>query len=126
MTSRAPEPNSSGVGKRTVRGRKAASSKIASRKSPRGDLSIADALKRLKKAQLREPFEFWSGGDASEMPAKVGDVRSALEGWMSEPAGAVERAAGARVTTWGQSLPSNGSSSSAVPSKTAPEPTTSP
>ena len=33
-----------------------------------------------------------------------------------EPAGALEMAAGARATTWGQSLVSNGSSSSAVPS----------
>ena len=91
MTPRSPEPNSSGIRKRTVRGGKAASSKIAARRASRGDLSIAEALKRLKKAQLAEPFRFWSDAGSDEMPAKVGELRSALEGMMSEPERAVER-----------------------------------
>ena len=91
MTPRSPEPNSSGIRKRTVRGGKAASSKIAARRASRGDLSIAEALKRLKKAQLAEPFRFWSDAGSDEMPAKVGELRSALEGMMCEPERAVER-----------------------------------
>lgn len=90
MTPRSPEPNSSRVRKRTVRSA-GASPKIAPRKASRGDLSVAAALKRLKKAQLVEPFRFWCDSTSAELPVKVAELRSALEGWMSEPERAVER-----------------------------------
>jgi hypothetical protein len=68
-----------------------ASPKVAPRKASRGDLSVAAALKRLKKAQLAEPFRFWCDSASPEIPVKVAELRSALEGWMSEPERAVER-----------------------------------
>ncbi|MDG1490406.1 MAG: helicase-associated domain-containing protein [Planctomycetota bacterium] len=91
MTERSPEPNSSGVSSRTVRIQKGTAAGLAARRSSRGDLAVSAALKRLKKAQLREPFEFWAGGDSTESPAKVAELRGALEGWMCEPQRAVER-----------------------------------
>ena len=91
MTARSPEPDSSGVTKRSVRSQNRTSSGTVPRRSVRGDLSVSAALKRLKKAQLREPFEFWSGGEFSESPARVGELRTTLEGWMCEPERAVER-----------------------------------
>ncbi len=91
MNARSPEPESSGVRRRSVRSQKGSSPGVAARRSIRGDLSVHVALKRLKKAQLLEPFEFWSGGGATESPAKVGELRSALEAWMCEPQRAVER-----------------------------------
>lgn len=91
MTARSPEPDSSSVSSRTVRSQKGTAAGLAARRSNRGDLPVSAALKRLKKAQLREPFEFWAGGDSTESPAKVAELRSALEGWMCEPQRAVER-----------------------------------
>ena len=40
---------------------------------------------------LAEPFRFWCDSGTAELPAKVGEVRSALEGWMCEPERAVDR-----------------------------------
>ena len=52
---------------------------------------MAAALKRLKKAELREPYLFWAAGESAEVPAKVAELRAALAKWMTEPSRAVAR-----------------------------------
>ena len=94
MTPRSPEPNSSSARRRAAGGHDGAHAGGAGRAPARGDLSLVAALKGLKKAELKDPFHFWSGGDGAEMPARVGEIRSALAGWMSEPPRAVERKEG--------------------------------
>ena len=90
MSATSPDPVDRSPRTLRVRGR-AAAPKLASRPGAGGDLSVAAALKRLKKAQLREPFLFWSGGDPAAPPAKVAEIRKAIEGWMTDPGRAVKR-----------------------------------
>ena len=91
MTSNSPDPKPGRGQRRITTPRRPASAKISTGRSPRGDLSVAAALKRLKKAELREPYLFWAAGESAEVPAKVAELRAALAKWMTEPSRAVAR-----------------------------------
>jgi len=91
VTSNSPDPKPGRGQRRITTPRRPASAKISTGRSPRGDLSVAAALKRLKKAELREPYLFWAAGESAEVPAKVAELRAALAKWMTEPSRAVAR-----------------------------------
>ncbi|MEM9380920.1 MAG: helicase-associated domain-containing protein [Planctomycetota bacterium] len=68
-------------------------SKIAGKNAGgRGDLSVAAALKRLRKADLKAPFLFWADDDSVAFPARVGDAREQLASWMTDPVRVAARA----------------------------------
>ena len=91
MTSNSPDPKPGRGQRRITTPRRPASAKICTGRSPRGDLSVAAALKRLKTAELRAPYLFWAAGESAEVPAKVAELRAALAKWMTEPSRAVAR-----------------------------------
>lgn len=64
---------------------RSASRPTLARISKGGDgLTVAAALKRLKKPDLKAPYRFWAGPDGGALPARVGEMREALERWMCD------------------------------------------
>ena len=62
-----------------------ASRPTLARISKGGDgLTVAAALKRLRKPELKDPYRFWAGPDGGAVPARVGEMREALERWMCD------------------------------------------
>ncbi|MEM9799861.1 MAG: helicase-associated domain-containing protein [Planctomycetota bacterium] len=94
MTTTPRDPNAkSSTRRKTLRQGRPANPKIAGQRSTtRSDLSVAAALKSLRKADLRAPFAFWAGDDSVGFPAKVGEARELLASWMIDPARVADRA----------------------------------
>lgn len=56
------------------------------------EFTVAVALGRLRKAELKVPFQFWAGDDATALPGKVAEMREQLAAWMTDPQRIVQRA----------------------------------
>ncbi len=55
------------------------------------EFTVAVALGRLRKADLKAPFRFWAGDDGTALPGKVGEMREQLAAWMTDPQRVVQR-----------------------------------
>ncbi|MEM8710272.1 MAG: helicase-associated domain-containing protein [Planctomycetota bacterium] len=88
---------SSAGGTRSIRSRKSsrgASAKITGRgASGSSGLTVAAALKRLRKPELAQSFQFWAGDSTAPPPTKVADLRAKLADWMSDPERVAARSA---------------------------------
>ncbi len=97
MTPTSPDPDDqrAPVRRKTVRSGRPSQSKIAGKRpNGRSALSVAAALKRLRKADLKAPYRFWADSEGVSFPSRVGEAREQLESWMTEPARVVARADG--------------------------------
>lgn len=95
MTS-SPDNESFPEVKRTVRASKQgarASAKIAGSRGGSNGLTVAAALKRLRKAELAESFQFWAGDSTAPPPTRVADLRTKLADWMMDPERVAARSA---------------------------------
>ncbi len=98
-----PDSESAEPGERSIRSaasgakKPRSSAKIAGPKGGGGNgsngLTVADALKRLRKPELAQSFEFWAGDSTAPPPAKVGDLREKLAIWMMDPERVAARSA---------------------------------
>ena len=86
MTPTSPDPDRQRTTrKKTVPKARPTRARIASRGRGGGDASAASLLAKLKKPELKDPFRFWGGADASPLPTRVGEMRERLFAWMTDP-----------------------------------------
>ena len=69
------------------------SAKIAGPKGGSNGLTVTAALKRLRRPELAQSFEFWAGDSTAPPPAKVADLRKKLAAWMTDPERVAARSA---------------------------------
>lgn len=86
MTPTSPDPDRSRTTRRkTARKSLPTSSRIASRSDGGGEAwTVSALLKTLRKDELKDPFRFWGGAEASPLPSKVGEMRERIAAWMME------------------------------------------
>ncbi|QDV07386.1 hypothetical protein Poly30_29100 [Planctomycetes bacterium Poly30] len=69
------------------------SAKIVGPRGGANGLTVVVALKRLRKAELAQSFQFWAGDSTAPPPARVADLRNKLADWMTDPERVAARSA---------------------------------